>query len=105
MRPSPMIDTHCHLNFDSYESDCPDVIQRAAETGVTRIIIPAVDIETGSEALALAETYPGIFAAAAIHPNSTADFTIEMLAEVEAQAGRQKIIAIGEIGLDYYWDK
>ena len=73
--PPLLIDTHCHLNFDSYEPDRADVIARAASAGVTRIIIPAVDLATTRESLALAEQYPGkIFATSGVHPNSTTDF-------------------------------
>ena len=54
-----LIDTHCHLNFDSYDGDLEAVLQRAADVGVTRIIIPAVDLVTGQEGLDLAERYPG----------------------------------------------
>lgn len=105
MPPTQMIDTHCHLNFDSYDEDRAAVIQRATESGVTRIIIPAVDIVTTQEALALAANHTGIFAAAGVHPNSTADFDKTILAQIEQLAVSPKVIAIGEIGLDYYWDK
>ncbi len=99
-----LIDTHCHLNFDSYDADRDTVIQRAAEAGVTRIIIPSVDLVTGQEGIDLAERYEGIFAAAGIHPNSTADFTDADLEKIAAQAAHSKVVAIGEIGLDYHWD-
>ena len=99
-----LIDTHCHLNFESYDLDRAEVIARAAVAGVTRIINPATDVESGEAALALAEAYPGIYAAAGIHPNSTAEYTTNDLATIEGQARRPKIVAIGEIGLDYYRD-
>ncbi len=104
-KSSVMVDTHCHLNFDSYDDDRLPVIQRAAAAGVTRIIIPAVDVATTQEALTLATEHVGIFAAAGVHPNSTADFDDAVLAEIRALAQMPKVIAIGEIGLDYYWDK
>lgn len=100
----PLIDTHCHLNFDAYDQDRADVIARATAAGVTRIINPATDIDSGQAALELANAYPGIFAAAGIHPNSTADYKSDDLAAVERQARHPKIVAIGEIGLDYYRD-
>lgn len=104
--PPLLIDTHCHLNFDSYEPDRADVIARADAAGVTRTIIPAVDIATTRESLALAEQYPGkIFATSGVHPNSTADFNDSVLAEIEALARKPHIVAIGEIGLDYYRDR
>jgi TatD DNase family protein len=101
-----MMDTHCHLNFERYDDDRHEVIQRAKEAGVSRVLIPAVDTTTAREALNLAEAYPGtIYAAVGVHPNSTADFDTDTLHEVEALAGEPGVVAIGEIGLDYYWDK
>jgi TatD DNase family protein len=100
-----LIDTHCHLNFDSFDSDRDQVIERAAAAGVTHIIIPAVDVETTQEALALAAHYPSIYAASGVHPNSTADFTADTLNTIAELAQQPKIVAIGEIGLDYHWDK
>jgi len=106
LMPPLLIDTHCHLNFDSYEPDRADVIARSAAVGVTRVIIPAVDLITTQESLALAAQYPGqIFATSGVHPNSTADFDAALLAEIESHAQKPYIVAIGEIGLDYYRDR
>ncbi|MDX1991561.1 MAG: TatD family hydrolase [bacterium] len=100
-----MIDTHCHLNFDSYTPDRAAVLQRARDADVTRIIIPGVDLKACREGVALAAVERGIFAAVGIHPNSTADVTDAMLDEVRALSAQPNVVAIGEIGLDYYWDK
>ena len=100
-----LIDTHCHINFDSYDEDRDLVIARAAEAGVTRIINPAVDLETSRTAIELSAQYPGVYAAAGVHPNSTADFDEAWIGEITTLAAQRKVIAIGEIGLDYYWDK
>src|SRR5258708_3215233 len=97
-----LIDTHCHLDAEQYDSDREDVIARAHEAGVTRIIIPAVDIASGEAALALSATYDEIFAAVGIHPNSSADTNADSFVAVKAQAKRSNVVAIGEIGLDYY---
>jgi TatD DNase family protein len=99
-----LVDTHCHLNFDSYDADRDAVLQRAAIAGVERIINPAVDLETGAAALALAARYPGVYAAVGIHPNNSAAFQPADLEAVEAQARSPKVVAIGEIGIDYYRD-
>ncbi len=99
-----LIDTHCHLNFNAYDEDRAAVIARAAESGVTRIINPATDLETGAAAIALAVQYPGIYAAVGIHPNSTANFQPADLDAIEQQARSSKVVAIGEIGIDYHWD-
>lgn len=100
-----MIDTHCHINFGSYDDDRDAVIARAAEAGVDRIINPAVDLETSRAVLALCDRYPGLYAAVGIHPNDTADFTTTTLDTIAELASHPKAVAVGEIGLDYYWDK
>jgi len=100
-----LIDTHCHLNFHKYNDDRDDVMRRATEAGVNRVIVPAIDLQTCQEALALSQQYEGIYSAVGIHPNSTADFDDMMLKKVRAFAVNDKVISIGEIGLDYYWDK
>ncbi len=100
-----MIDTHCHLNFDSYDDDRTAVISRAAEVGVTHIINPAVDLDTSRAVIDLARQQPGVYAAVGIHPNDTANFTGADIDTLAALADHPKVVAIGEIGLDYYWDK
>ena len=97
-----LIDTHCHLDFNAYDDDRADIIARAIASGVTRIVNPATDAGTGAAALALVAAYPGVYAAAGIHPNSTASYQPGDLAVIEVQARQPKAVAIGEIGLDYY---
>ncbi len=99
-----LIDSHCHLDFNSYDDIRDDVICEAADAGVTRIINPGTDLERSQRALELADTYPGVFAAVGVHPTSTVGFSDETLAQVRAMADHGKVVAIGEIGLDYYWD-
>jgi TatD DNase family protein len=100
-----VIDTHCHINFHSYAEDRDEVIGRAAQAGVTRIINPGIDPDTSQEAVELSEKYPGVYAAVGIHPNSSTDFGQDMLNQIERLAANPKVVAIGEIGLDYHWDK
>lgn len=100
-----LLDTHCHINFDSYDGDRDDVIMRAGEAGVTRIINPAVDLESSDAALAMATKYPGMFAAVGIHPNSSKDFEPSWIDTIAELAAQPKVVAIGEIGLDYHWDE
>lgn len=101
----PMVDTHCHLNFESYQEDRDSVVQRAIDAGVTRIIIPAIDAQTSAEALTLADVYKGVYATVGIHPNDTADFATARINALRKLATHPKVVAVGEIGLDYYWDK
>lgn len=101
---TPLIDTHCHVNFASYDEDRAAVIQRSIQANVTRIIIPATDLLTSQQAIDLSVDYTGIYAAVGVHPNSTAAFDPGNIEALKAMAQREKVIAIGEIGLDYYWD-
>lgn len=100
-----MIDTHCHINFESYDEDRQAVIERAADAGVKRIIIPAVDLETSQQGIDLTQQYAGIYCAVGVHPNSTSTFAESDIAQLRELAQAEKVVAIGEIGLDYYWDK
>lgn len=100
-----LVDTHCHLNFDSYDDDRAAVLARAVEAGVTRVILPSVDPETSRQIAAMVVQHDGLYGAVGIQPNSTADFDEAMLDEIEALAGQPRIIAVGEIGLDYHWDR
>jgi len=100
-----MIDTHCHLNFDAYDADRDKIIKAAMAADVTRIIIPGVDVASTQSAFDLVQQYDGIFVAVGVHPNSTADFSDESLTAIEAFSHQPKVVAIGEIGLDYYRDR
>jgi TatD DNase family protein len=99
-----LIDTHCHLDFKAYDDLRADIIQQAAEAGVTRIVNPTIDLASARTALALAETFGGVYVAVGLHPNSTADFQRVMAGTVKTLADHPKAVAIGEIGLDYYRD-
>ena len=100
-----LIDTHCHLYDDQYNKDRDAVIERAATAGVTRIIIPGGSIESTKEAITLAQKHKNFYATAGIHPSATADFQDDDLKVIEALAADSKVVAIGEIGLDYYRDR
>lgn len=117
-----LTDTHCHLDFNKFDEDRELVIQRAAEAGVTRIVIPSLDYASSRAAIRLAQSHRGIFAAVGFHPTDLdkwTDNSIEQLSSFfseqadpsQAHPGHQrppaphKIVAIGEIGLDYYWVK
>ena len=108
-RPPPeLVDTHCHLNFARYDADRPAVLARAKAAGVRRSIIPAVDIAGSREIVALCAEWGECYGAVGIHPNSSADCEGEQLVsalrEMEALANARDILAIGEIGLDFYRD-
>ncbi len=99
-----LIDTHCHLDFHVYDDNRPDVIRRAIDAGVTRMINPGTDLERSRLAVDLAANYPAVYAAVGVHPSSTSDFSDSMLDQIRSLAAGPKVVAIGEIGLDYYRD-
>lgn len=97
-----MIDSHCHLDFTNFEKDFDDVLVRAAEAGVTKIINPGVDLSTSRKAVALAEKFPQIFAAVGFHPSEAEKLSADNFAALEQLAQNSKVVAIGEIGLDFF---
>lgn len=100
-----LFDTHVHLNVKQFEHDFEEVIERAKSNGVTRMVIVGFDHETIPKALALAESYTFIYAAVGWHPVDAIDFTDKELDWLEELAAHPKVVALGEMGLDYHWDK
>jgi TatD DNase family protein len=100
-----LVDTHCHLDINSFDLDRQEVVQRAREAGVERILNPGIDLRSSQEAVRLSEDFPEVFASAGIHPNETGAWDAESLEAIRAIASHPKVVAIGEIGLDYYWNK
>jgi len=98
------IDTHAHLFYPNFTEDIDDVIQRAVSAGVDYIIVPATDIETARQTLLLADRYEIIYAAVGVHPHETKEWNADNLKIIEDLAKHPKVVAIGEIGLDYYYD-
>jgi len=97
-----LADTHCHLNFDAFESDLEAVLERAKEQEIDRILVPGIDLETSRSAANLAKRYKQVYFAVGIHPHHAKDWNDECHAELTALAHSSKCVAIGEIGLDYY---
>ena len=100
-----LTDTHCHLDFNKFDEDRAAVLQRAKEAGVNRILIPALDYESSLSAIELAESHPQLYAAVGFHPTDLDKFSNKSFEETKRLANHPKVVAIGEIGIDYYWVK
>ena len=99
-----LIDTHAHLDSRRFRSDRERVIERAATAGVKAIINVGASLASSQAAVALAEAYPQIYAAVGVHPHDAKTLTGDMLKELRALALHPKVVAIGEIGLDFFRD-
>ena len=102
---APLIDSHCHVDLEQFDPDRMEVLGRAREAGIGVIIVPGIDLAQNRGALALAEQATDLFVAVGVHPNSADSFGDETIQDLRCLAAHHKVVAIGEIGLDYYWDK
>jgi len=100
------IDTHAHLYSTPIKENIEGIMKNAMDNGIDTIIMPAIDSTTLEAMLEVEKTYPeNCMAMMGLHPCSVKENVKEELAIIEAQLQKRKFIAIGEIGLDYYWDK
>ena len=97
-----LVDTHCHLNFDWFDEDRDEVIKAAEEEGVGIIINPGIDLNSSHNAVKLATESSIVYAAVGVHPNDANLWDTSSIKELKAIAASEKVVAIGEIGLDYY---
>ena len=95
-------DTHCHLNLNLFQSDLSEVLERAHQNGVERILAPGIDVATSRAAITLCEQFPDLYAAVGVHPNDALTWQEKTASELAALASSPHVVAIGEIGLDYY---
>ncbi len=100
-----LIDTHAHLYLDAFDDDREDVIDRAREAGVEAIVLPAIDVPSIHAALDLCARFAGLYAMAGLHPSATKEATEKELYEVADLCEEEAVVAVGESGLDYYWDR
>lgn len=97
-----LVDSHCHLDFAAFDHDRSAVVERARLQGVGRILNPGVDLASSRRAVQLADEYPEIYAAVGVHPNSANAWDESSYAQLKKLAAHPKVVAIGEIGLDFY---
>lgn len=100
-----LFDTHCHLNAENFNDDVEGYLARAKQNGVNYFAVIAWDLASSKRALALAEQHDGVFAVVGIHPSDCFNAKSEDLLELEPLLAHPKTVALGEIGLDYYWHK
>jgi len=97
-----LVDSHDHLQWASFDKDREDVIKRAREAGVEQIVNIGFDIGGSRRAIELAEKHEGLYATVGIHPHNASQLNQEVLNELRKLSQKHKVVAIGEIGLDYY---
>lgn len=100
-----IFDSHCHLDDEAYEPDRDDCVLRAKEQGVISILNPGYDLSSSEAAIKMAARYDGVWAAVGIHPQKGEEHDALNLKALVPLAASDKVVAIGEIGLDYYWMK
>ena len=100
-----IVDTHAHLYLDRFDEDRDAVLQRAQEAGVETIVMPAIDVPSIQQAVDLCEEYEGLYAMAALHPSEVKEATDADFEAVVEWCSHPSIVAVGESGLDYYWDR
>ncbi|WP_085522386.1 TatD family hydrolase [Tuberibacillus sp. Marseille-P3662] len=100
-----LFDTHTHINAEEFKEDFDDVLERADDAGVTNMIVVGFDEQTIQDAVKIIETYDYIYGAVGWHPVDAIDMTDDHLRWIEELSQHPKVVAIGEMGLDYHWDK
>ena len=98
-----LIETHAHLDYPDFAPDFDEVLRRATEAGVTRIITIGTSIESSRRAVDLAEKYPNVFAVIGVHPTSAREAEEDVVTPLRELAKNPRVVAIGEIGLDYHY--
>src|SRR5437016_12181189 len=97
-----LIDTHAHLDFPDFASDLEDVLRRAEQADVKRVITIGTSIESSRRAIELAENYPSVYAAIGVHPSQVDEAEEDVITPLRELAKNRRVVAIGETGLDYH---
>lgn len=100
-----MLDSHCHLDDSSIYKDRERIVKEAKEAGVSLMITIGCDLESSKRAIEIAHEFEGVYAAIGFHPQNLENVSDDALEEIRKMASDKKVVAIGEIGLDYHWFK
>lgn len=98
------IDTHAHIFLPNFAGEVDQIIDRAKNAGVDYLIVPGTDIASSIQAVELSEKYDCVYSAIGVHPHDTKDWNDSLIEKLEELSKSKKVVAIGEIGLDYYYD-
>ena len=100
-----LVDTHAHIYLDQFDDDREVVLSCAREAGIDTIVMPAIDVPSIQQAVDLCEAHEGLYAMAALHPSETETATEADVEAIREWCDHPSIVAVGESGLDYYWDR
>ena len=99
-----LVDTHCHLNHEQLVEEAPAAVARAAQASVGQMMVVGYDVPSSEQAVQLADTFAAVYAAVAVHPHDSRHYDESAEARLRELARHPKVVAIGEIGLDYHYD-
>ena len=99
-----MIDSHCHINDELYRNNPIEYVKEATSYGINAFLVIGYDLKSSKEAVEIANKFENVYAAVGIHPSDVKNAGENDLEEIEKLISDKKVIAIGEIGLDFYWD-
>ncbi|TAN39146.1 MAG: TatD family deoxyribonuclease, partial [Nitrospirae bacterium] len=101
----PLIDTHCHLEMNEFDPDRPEVLHRAADEGIVAMITVGSDLDNSRKAMQLAADHAPVYASIGVHPHAAETFSAEASAKLLEWSAHPKVVAIGETGLDYHYNR
>jgi len=99
-----LIDSHAHYDDERFNEDRHEILQKCVDEGVSHIVNAGTDVESSYASVSLADKYPFVYAAVGVHPHEASGWNDDTLSELKKLAGCEKVVAIGEIGLDYHYD-
>lgn len=99
-----MFDSHAHYDDEKFDADRDQVLSDCVDSGVTHIVNAGCDLESSVKSIELSKKYPFVYAAVGVHPHEASGWNENTLDDIKALAGEEKVVAIGEIGLDYHYD-